>query len=95
MQLSIHGWEVFFNIAYTAMLAVVAFFIFLFYKAKQPVYYGYLFWGFFLILCACFFLGLHGESLDGFIATKTKSPDEALVKENLITNLKKARHCGT
>ena len=88
MQLSLQGWEIFFNVAYTTLLAIVSLGILFLYKAKQPVYYGFLVWGFSMIFCACVFLGFYSESLDAFIATKTITPDELHVKERLISNLK-------
>lgn len=88
MQLSVQGWEIFFNVAYTLIIAIVSLTVLLLYKAKQPVYYGFLFWGFTLILCACFFLGLYGESLEVFMASRTTTQEEVLVRDRLVSSLK-------
>lgn len=88
MELSAHQWEMLFNIVYTVLTALVTFFIFVGIKAKQPKYYGLLIWAFFLILCASFFVGLYGESLEALQASVAKLPEEVEVKKNLISNLK-------
>ncbi len=88
MQLSVQGWEIFFNVAYTLVTAVVSLAILFFYKTRQPIYYGFLVWGLGFIFCACFFLGLYGESLETFMASKTTTLEDVLVKERLVSNLK-------
>ena len=88
MHLSVQGWEIFFNIAYTVLTILVSLVILVLYKAKQPVYYGFFIWGFMLIVSACLFLGLYGESLETFMASRTTTPDEVLVKERMVSNLK-------
>ncbi len=88
MGLTLQDQATYLNIAYVILLFMIAIPVIFFIKLKQPIYYGYLFWGLVLTICAVFFIGAYSSYLELFINTTTKSSLEEEIKNDLISNLK-------
>jgi divalent metal cation (Fe/Co/Zn/Cd) transporter len=76
------------NIGYAVITGVIAIALILGIKARQPKYYGLLFWAIIILIAASFFFGLYGNWLEVFTKSSATSDIEKEVKNDLISTLK-------